>query len=69
MFFNPRVSVGFRPWIRLCRSDTGANGVNWCDCSVMYGQWNETGDGLFAVRSRSSPIYYDVSLRCYYLTL
>lgn len=49
-----------RPWIRLCRADDGqGGGVGWNDCSVMYGQWNDTGDGLFAVRSRSSPIYYD----------
>uniref|UniRef100_A0A0N5ATS0 WD_REPEATS_REGION domain-containing protein n=1 Tax=Syphacia muris TaxID=451379 RepID=A0A0N5ATS0_9BILA len=48
-----------RPLIRLCRSDDSENNTGWNDCSVMYGQWNETGDGLFAVRSKSSPIYYN----------
>lgn len=29
--------------------------------SVMYGQWSELGDAIFATRSRSSPVYFDLN--------
>uniref|UniRef100_F1KY40 DDB1-and CUL4-associated factor 5 n=1 Tax=Ascaris suum TaxID=6253 RepID=F1KY40_ASCSU len=48
-----------RPCFRLGEPSDGHwnRGPN----SVMYGQWSDDGDAIFATRSQSSPIYYNLN--------
>ncbi|VDM42350.1 unnamed protein product [Toxocara canis] len=52
-------TTSFRPCFRLGDSSDGHwnHGIR----SVMYGQWSDNGDAIFATRSQSSPIYYNLN--------
>lgn len=43
--------------------------VNLNISSVMYGQWSDDGEAIFATRSRTSPILYDVCFIKIFFTL